>query len=140
MDLSQHTVLSAAGSGLIYWGTRDIQAAAAFGLTGIFIDLDHLADYLYETGFNTDLKRFMKYHSSRGPRHLWLWLHSWEAVLVCLLAAWLAQGNQLLLFGGLGWLFHMLIDQFSNRLHPLAYFLWFRVQNKFIPEKIYGDK
>ena len=128
MDFSDHLTLSTAASAAIYLATGDPLAAAAFSATGIFIDLDHLIDYFRETGFNTDLSRFMGYFDGRQPRQLWLLLHAWEWALAAL-ALCAALGAPAWAWSlSLGWLVHLVLDQRYNNLHPLAYWFFYRAR------------
>ncbi len=138
MDFSEHVIVSAAGSGAILAAGAGLPAAAAFGLMGVFIDLDHFPDYWRETGLNFDIPRFMGYFSSREIRRLVVVMHAWEWILAGFgLALWL--GAPAWVFWGLaGWLLHLGLDQRFNYLHPLAYFFSFRARQGFDEKKLHG--
>lgn len=139
MDFSEHVVISAAGSAAILAGGGGWESAAAFSLCGVFIDLDHFADYWRETGFNLDIPRFMKYFSGRKAKKLLLFMHGWELPSL-VIAVSLALGLPTWVFWGTaGWLVHLLLDQRYNYLHPLAYFWAFRLKHGFDAEKFYTD-
>jgi hypothetical protein len=140
LDFSEHLVISAAGSAAILAGGGDPASAAAFFGVGVFMDLDHVADYWRETGLNADIPRFMGYFSSRSAKKLWLFLHAWEWQLLAL-GLWLvlAPPWPWMAWGLAGWICHLLLDQRFNHLHPLAYFMAFRFKHGFLAERFYAD-
>ena len=115
-------------------------SAAAFFGVGVFMDLDHLADYWRETGLNADVSRFMNYFSSRSARKLWLFLHAWELpMLATALFLGAASPPHWMAWGLVGWFSHLMLDQRFNHLHPLAYFMVFRFKHGFLAERFYAD-
>lgn len=140
MDFSEHLILSGAGSAAIFTGGGGWEAAVAFSATGVFIDLDHLVDYWRETGFNTDVPRFMNYFSTRQPRHLLLFLHAWELIAAALIACLLmATPPGWMIWGMAGWFLHLLLDQKYNHLHKFTYFFFYRLRHGFKTEAFFLD-
>lgn len=140
MDFSEHVLISGAGSAAILAGGGGWESAAAFSATGIFIDLDHLADYWRETGMNSDVPRFMNYFSTRQPQHLLLFLHCWELPALALAIA-AARGWQpaWIVWGIIGWFLHLALDQKYNHLHRFSYFFFFRLRHGFKSEAFFLD-
>jgi hypothetical protein len=140
VDFSEHLIISSAGSAAILAGGGGYEAAAAFGVMGVFIDFDHLADYWPQTGFNTDVRRFMGFFHRRQNQRMLLFLHAWEWCLGTLLGL-LILGCHLAwpYWACIGWFVHLLLDQRFNHLHPFAYFFMFRVQRGFKSELLYHD-
>jgi hypothetical protein len=131
MDLWQHALISSAGSGIIYAVTGDLAASAAFSLTGIFVDLDHLADYWRDTGFNLRVRSFFAHFDRKAPPRLWIFCHGWEwpfLGMVLFLSRfhqpWLAAGTA-------GWFLHLSLDQYFNHFKPLGYSLVYRASRGF---------
>ncbi len=135
LDLSEHVLVSAAGAGALALA-GEWQGAALFFGCGVLVDLDHLNDYWRETGWNTNWRRFLGYFDGRKPRHLVLFFHGWEWALLALYLAWQWQ-DAAWAWAGAGWLTHLMLDQRFNRLHPLAYFFFYRAIHKFRAEPLY---
>jgi hypothetical protein len=140
VKLSEHSALSAGAAVGIYFYSGSLVEAVAFAIFGILVDLDHLIDYLRETGFNLKIKDFMGYFETRKPLKLWLVFHSWDFWLFIFAVTFFWDGHYIIMWGLAGWFFHLGLDQFSNRLHPLAYFFVFRLNKKFKAEELYVDK
>lgn len=138
LDLSEHVLMSAAGAGALALA-GEWQGAALFFGCGVLVDLDHLNDYWRETGFNSNWRRFFGYFDGRQPRHLVLFLHGWEWALLALGAAWHFQ-SAAWAWAGAGWLAHLMLDQRFNRLHPLAYFFFYRAFKGFRAKPLYEDE
>lgn len=135
MELWQHTLISAAGSGAIFAATGDVPAAAAFSLTGIFVDLDHFPDYWRDTGFNLKLKPFFAHFDRRAPDTLWLVFHGWEWPVLGMLAGAALGWPSWLLGGTAGWTLHLGLDQVFNHFQPLGYSFLYRASHHFESRK-----
>ncbi len=85
---------------------------------GVLPDLDHLVDYI-------DSK------DEGWKRHMFRPFHAWEYFFLASIVALAFYSNQLFLIAILGYLSHIAIDQFANRVHPLAYTLTYRVLKGF---------
>ena len=85
--------------------------------TGVLIDSDHFTDV-----FNSAVM---------GPRrHMVRYFHAWEYTA----AGFIALGfwyHPILLAATLGHLSHMVIDQLTNEVRPLAYSLIYRIRHRF---------
>ena len=135
MELWQHTVISAAGSGAIYAVTGSLPAAAAFSATGIFVDLDHIPDYWRDHGFNLNLKPFFAHFDRKAPETLWLVLHGWEWPIAGLILGSKLGWPAWLLGAVGGWLLHLSLDQIFNRFQPMGYWFWYRARAGFESRK-----
>jgi hypothetical protein len=138
LDFTEHVIISSAGSAALLAGGAGWESATAFGVAGVFIDLDHFLDFWRETRDYLNLPRFMGYFSKQGPKKLVLFMHSWEAVGLFLGWAFFSGAPAWLLWAGLGWLQHLLLDDRFNRLHPWAYSFLYRASHGFAAKKIYG--
>ena len=118
--------------------TGDWRNAAAYFAWGVLIDLDHLADYWREDGFNTNVKRFLGFFDARLPKRQWLFLHGWEWVALAFVAALSPQAPSWWVWAAQGWLTHLILDQFSNGLKPYAYFFYFRAKHGFVSKELYA--
>ncbi len=85
--------------------------------TGVLIDSDHITDV-----FGSE---FM------GPRpHMVRFFHAWEYTAAGLIALGFWY-HPILLAATLGHLSHMVIDQVTNQVRPLAYSLIYRIRHRF---------
>jgi hypothetical protein len=140
VDFSEHVIISAAGSAAMLAGGLDPAGALAFGVVGVFIDLDHLADYWPETGFNVDVARFMGYFSSRQNKRMLLFLHGWEWPLGAALALFdVGCHSAWPYWACVGWLVHLLLDNRFNGLRRWTYFFFYRWSRGFKSEQFYDD-
>jgi hypothetical protein len=100
-------------------------------VSGIFIDADHLIDYVVMQRPPYSLKRCFDMYYNGRLTHVFLLLHSWDLIAVLALAAmasnWEPVATGLLI--GLG--HHLLLDQIWNHPYPLGYFFIFRAFSRF---------
>ena len=136
-----HAAASFAIAGTLYLYTA---AGASCFIAGVFIDLDHIPDYILQGGLkNTSRGQALKdFFSSRGDR-LYLVLHSYELLFILLLAGRISGWSMIMLGTAAGAASHMVIDQVSNgikyNLAPLFYFLTLRAMKGFRKELLTGD-
>ncbi|MDD3679360.1 MAG: hypothetical protein PHX72_00665 [Candidatus Shapirobacteria bacterium] len=104
-------------------------------LVGFFIDIDHLFDYFNYFGWSgfKNLKNFFQVQTYLDPQgKVYALLHGFEYVFLFWLLGDLTSIEGFSWVLSLSYLFHLLWDNFSLRNHhPLAYFLTFRLINKF---------
>jgi len=132
MKLRAHVVSSSVISAAAYAATRSPTAAMAALLSGIFIDLDHLADFLLSSGEKFSVANLFSWCEELRWDRIFIVLHSIELlVLTAALSYWLRSE---LLFGlALGAGSHLALDQVGNReplkgrrSSPWYYFLSYR--------------
>lgn len=122
MRLQSHAALSAVLGGGLYAAGCPRTTVIAFFLSGVFIDLDHVPDYLLLSGERPSLRGFFKWHYTVKWTKLYLFLHSYELVLAVSVYAFFSGSA---LWSGLaaGAACHLLADQISNRHLPEGYSL-----------------
>lgn len=139
MDLNEHLAISLAGSGALWLAGAPAEAAGAFVVGGVLIDLDHLPEYWREQGLNLDLPRFFAFFPARGPRRLLLALHGWEWPLALWACCWALAAPAWGWTLGAGWLLHLLLDQRYNAAqHPCCYSFAWRWGRGFDARPFYG--
>ncbi len=108
--------------------------------SGILIDVDHYVDYVRDRGFNFNLKRFFQYSHNIEYERLFIVFHGYEylAPLAILLA--LSDYNLMVAAVIIGFTQHLLFDQFTNPVKPLAYFISYRLKNRFSKECVLTDE
>ena len=112
-----HLAVSLVVGGGLWAATGSPWAMAGSVVAGVLVDGDHVLDYA--NALRGDIRRIL------------VPLHSYELGLAGLLAAFLTGWHPLLTGAALGLLAHVASDALTNRLHPLAYFLAYRVRHGF---------
>lgn len=137
MKLRSHVLASTCISGALFAVSRSWELALSSWVAGIFVDLDHIPDYLVEFGPRFSIQRFFHSFSAGSYKRIFILLHGWEWLAVLLALAWSTRWNPWLT----GWLMghsqHMILDQFGNRSGTFTYSLLFRALNRFIPRKCF---
>ena len=124
MTFSQHTVISTVAAAPVLWFTQSWNSTVAFWLFAIFIDLDHWVDYWRETGFNLQVFRFLSYFPEGKAKKLILFMHGIEWPLIIVVIGWFTGADIWVFFAVFGWIFHLLLDHFFNRLQPFCLFFF----------------
>jgi hypothetical protein len=102
---------------------------------GVFIDLDHLFDYLIYSKFRFSVRDFFDTCYNYRLKKFYLILHSYEFLLLSWLAYSLTK-NEILLGISIGYTVHLVCDQFGNFTYPFSYFLSYRIAKIF--EKVFN--
>lgn len=127
----KHFVISTVGGAAVYGLTGSVSSSVAMFFTGWLIDVDHLFEYIRDNGCDFNVKRFWGYfyehHSIPEGRKLYFFFHSHEIAIILVLLCFLSKLNLTLSFATLGYILHLLCDQFANRILPLGYFFVYRL-------------
>ena len=139
MKLQYHIAISAPVSLGLYLYFKSLAAAVGCFMAGVFVDLDHLPDYLVYCGFKlTGLKEFFQACHSIKLSKLYLVLHSYEIIPILILIGHYTNWNNLTVGIFTGFVLHLTLDQFSNRMkyacRPLFYFFTYRLIKGFRKE------
>jgi hypothetical protein len=136
MKIHQHAVISLTLSGLLYLVFKSWALAAANLITGVFIDLDYVADYIMQHGFPFRLKEFMNAYRQGTLLKVRLF-HGWEWLVLWGLAAWMTDWNLWITGILLGFGQHLLLDKINFGEDFLCYSLWWRWKKGFKSEAIF---
>jgi len=100
-------------------------------MVGVFIDVDHYFDYIKHTGWNLNLKQF--FYLSYGGKldRFYLLFHGYEYLLLLTAIIVISDFNPLIIAAAIGYTQHLILDQIFNQVKPLAYFLIYRLKNRF---------
>lgn len=138
MLVSRHVIVSLSGGALIYLSTQSLFKAILFSFAGIFIDVDHLFDYIRNWGWKiVSIREFFRIFYTLDLKKVYVILHSYELLAMLGLLLWYLKVDW-------GWVVflslsvHLLMDQIYYILHfkkPFFYFLAYRISKKFEPEK-----
>jgi len=101
--------------------------AAVTLFSGIFIDADHLIDYVFMHRPPYNIGRFFETYYKNKPTHVFLVLHSWDLILILVPMAMATNGDPFITGLLIGMGHHLLLDQIFNHAYPLGYFLTFRI-------------
>lgn len=133
-DLLKHFLVSSAIAIFLWLKYRDIKLLVITYFMGVLVDLDHLFDYFFWSGWHFNLAEFLNpsvYVKPTGK--VFVFLHGWEyLLLLCFIAKKLKReipGIYPALF--FPYLCHLLIDQSPFMRAPLAYFFFYRLINNF---------
>ena len=137
IHLFQHFILSLLVGAFSWWVAKSWWWVVIGMAVNIFMDLDHVLEYVaWAHCFH--LREFLlgRYFKEKGS--IMVIFHGWEYVILALVL-WGVTGFN-------GWLIlavamgsHLLFDQLSWNLYPLAYFIIYRVKNDFAIAKICRD-
>lgn len=139
IKLRYHTIASLGGSVIFYLIFNSFFCALICFLAGILVDLDHFFDYVKYTGWNTNLKQFFHYSYGAKFKQFYLLFHSYEYLPLIAIIIIISDYNLLLIAAAIGFTQHLIFDQFTNPVKPLAYFLTYRSKNKFSKESFLKD-
>jgi hypothetical protein len=140
MKVTHHIVISLGVSALVWTVFRSSTAALACFLTGVFMDIDHLIDYMIHCGPRFNVKRFFRVFEYETFENIFVFLHSWEFIVIYLALLWLIDWKPVAIGAVIGIFVHLLLDHFFNDHSKWAYFLSYRLFHRFSAKHFYGDK
>ncbi len=126
----------------LYFGRPALMILVAL-LTGFFIDLDHLLEYLFFfQAFN--LNDFLNSQHLLESGQAFLYFHGWEFVFLLFVLALIFYRRQLikaiLITAALSLFVHLVSDCFINQLPPRFYSIIYRAKHNFLIEKMLPGK
>ena len=114
-----------------YSVNSDLSHAAAVGVGGLVLDIDHIYEFCREWGLREGIRRLIDQTLGgpiNVPNHVQFWFHGWDILLVLAALSISTFGNNhvwLFLFGAA---IHLLMDQTGNPgAHIGTYFLSYRI-------------
>ncbi len=136
MLVKYHVIVSLGGGAVTYIITRSFSSTTLFCLAGIFIDIDHLFDYICNWGWKiVNIREFFDIFYTLKLKKIYVILHGYELLAALGIVLWYLKPNW-------GWAvflslaIHLLMDQlyFSinfRRTSPWFYFLTYRISKGF---------
>lgn len=125
MKPGYHAASSALVAGILYLLFKSWSMALACFLSGIFIDIDHIYDYIKEFGFPFKVKDFVNTVYNNGISRLTFVFHSWEILLMLGIIAWFTNWNTWLAGTFIGFSHHIVLDKLNNGERLRTYsFIW----------------
>jgi membrane-bound metal-dependent hydrolase YbcI (DUF457 family) len=140
MKLQYHVTVSIALSGILFAVFKSWGLAIASLISGIFIDLDHIIDYIRENGIRFDMQRFFCTFYERRLKRLFLILHGWEWLVLCGILAKVMDWNPWIAGIFIGYGQHLILDQLNNGTRLFGYSLIWRWKNRFDTKAIFVPK
>ena len=137
MKIEHHIALST----IISWGLYSL--CKSWGLSiasftaGIFIDIDHIIDYLMVYGLRVRPKEFMDYFYKEKHRRITLLFHGWEWLLLLGIGAIASDLNLVLTGAFIGYGHHIVSDYLYSRASIRAYSLIWRWNKGFDSKVIF---
>lgn len=127
-----HAVISLGVSALLLTWTKSWAAAFACFLSGIFIDIDHHLDYCLMRGkFPFLYRELQDYCLTARNGKLYIIFHSYELLLIFWIILTYYRLDGIWIGIAIGMSVHLVCDQWSNPLKPLAYFITYRIKHGF---------
>ena len=134
MNLKGHFIISVMTASLFYYLTDNTIASIISFISGFFVDIDHIIDYLFIYG-RFDIGRMLKGHWFKN--RFMVILHSWEIPLIVLVIFGI---NIYTLGFVIGFCQHLIVDlisySFENKL--LAYWFTYRLIDDFKLNRGFG--
>jgi hypothetical protein len=132
-----HVTYSILIAGVLYLFFKSWSMALSCFISGIFIDLDHIYDYVKEFGFPFKVKNFIHAVFNHDIPTVTLILHSWELVVLIGVITWFMNWNMWMTGILIGFGHHLILDKLNNGERLRAYsFIW-RWKHNFEFEKIF---
>jgi hypothetical protein len=137
VDLSLHLVITASVGSFFYFIVFPGKAICVFAAIagGILIDLDHLVDYFYCYGWRFSLQKFIDSEYIPLNKKVFLLLHSWELVIIFLVAGILGSAKVFIPIAT-AMALHFLVDHFMHKKKLGYYTLIYRWIKGFDTDKI----
>jgi len=137
IHLGGHAVLAFLVGILAYWLTQSWKLALFGAGVNILMDVDHVLEYVFWAR-RFRLREFLAGNYFKEKKTIMVIFHGWEYVALALIY-WLASGAWGGLVVAIAMGVHLIFDQLSWDLYPGAYFLIYRLRNKFAIAKICRD-
>jgi hypothetical protein len=137
MKTQYHAGISLVIAGALFAAFRSVSLSVSVVLAGIFIDLDHVFDYLREYGFRPDIKFFFHSFYAILYKRISVVFHGWEWVGLFAALTWFTRFDPILTGIFIGMTCHLICDQSCNGLSRWGYFFFFRLKNGFATSCIF---
>ena len=138
MRVHNHVISSVCAGWAVWFFTRSLYAGIICVLVGIFIDIDHVLDYMLHFGWR-DFSIKKLFHVCQQTREkkveigfdrFYVFLHAHELLVFLWFIAIYTQ-NIYFLSAVIGYTLHLTLDCLGNSRHPCMYFLSYRIAKKF---------
>ncbi|MHA2038870.1 MAG: hypothetical protein ACW98X_20755 [Promethearchaeota archaeon] len=132
-----HVASSALVAGILYLLFKSWSMAASCFLSGIFIDIDHIYDYVREFGIPFRFKEFIHAVYTAKLNRMTLFFHSWEVMFLILIITWLTNWNPLMVGILIGFGHHIILDKLYTGVPLRRYSFMYRRKRDFHIESLF---
>ena len=140
MMLGKHVIASGLTSAFFLFLTKSWGGAIACFVSGILIDLDHLLDYcIIKKRMCWSLDTLKAFCTDKTGK-IYLVLHSYELMIILWAAMIYLKATGIWLGLLYGMSVHILLDQLTNPIYPLAYFWFYRLKLGFPKVVFFNDE
>lgn len=123
MDIRTHLYASTLLGGTLYSLTQSKQVAILSFLSGVFIDLDHVFDFLIFSKEKLSIRNIFSWCENVRWKRITLIFHSYEIFLILCIITYYFPDNILIgILSGMG--LHLMLDQIGNH-RRFGLSLWF---------------
>ncbi len=137
MKFSHHIAVSTIISSILYVLFKSWSLTIASFLSGVFLDLDHYIDYVFECGSPFNMRKFFHCIYEEKLKKIYLILHSWEWSIVLIIMGWMLDWNHWVVGVMIGYGHHMVLDALFNTHWPiLGYSLLWRGKKNFVSKLV----
>jgi hypothetical protein len=133
-----HVASSVLVAGILYLLFKSWSMALSCFLSGIFIDVDHIYDYLREFGFPFRVKEFLHAIYTAKLNRMTLFFHSWELMFLILIITWVTNWNSLMVGILVGFGHHIILDKLYTGVPLRRYFFIYRWKRDFHIESLFN--
>ena len=137
MKLEHHIAFSTLVSGILFLIFKSWGLSIASLTAGIFIDIDHVFDYLIEHRMRFDYKKFTNYFYREKHKKITLLFHAWEWLLFIGLVTLLTNFNPWITGLFIGYGHHIISDYFYSKASIMSYSLIWRFRKGFNSELLF---
>lgn len=131
-----HVSISIIAGVATFLTAKAILPSIACFFAGWLIDVDHIWDFYRNGCRRFSIKRFEDAVDSGKMKKIYLYLHSYELLLILIILCFASHFNYLLSFTTLGFAVHLFFDQIFNPVNPFAYFFTYRILHSYRAEVI----
>lgn len=137
MKLEHHIAFSALVSGILYLIFKLWELSIASLAAGIFIDIDHIIDYLMDHRMRFNYQEFSNFFYREKHTKITLLFHAWEWLLCIGLATVLTHFNPWITGLFIGYGHHIISDYFYSKTSIKTYSLLWRWRKGFNSELLF---
>lgn len=137
MKPQYHVASSVLVAGILFLVFKSWSMTFTCLLSGIFIDIDHIYDYLIEFGWPFRVKDFIDAVYKAKFNRMTLFLHSWELMFLILVIALYTNWNPLITGVLIGFGHHIILDKLYTGGHLKNYLFMWRWKRNFELELIF---
>jgi hypothetical protein len=133
-----HVASSTLFAGILYLLFNSWSMALSCFFSGIFIDVDHIYDYLREAGFPFKVKDFIHAIYTAKLNRMTLFFHSWEVMFLILIITWFMNWHPLMVGILAGFGHHIILDKLYTGVPLRRYFFVYRWKRDFHIESLFN--